>query len=516
MVMLSRRHALSGTAALAFAAGLGLPAYAARLSDKAQPFSTQWLVQLAEQASKKPFDASVPKLPGFVEKLDYDAYRDVRFRADQALWREQNLPFTAQFFHVGSVYKRPVHIYEVADGAAREVLFETSLFDYGKNRFDEPVPDTLGFAGFRLHHPLNKPDYQDELVSFLGASYFRALGANQVYGLSARGLAIDTGVPTGEEFPFFRDFFIERPRAGATRIIVHALLDSRSMTGAYTFAISPGKTTAMDVNVALFSRRKVERLGLAPLTSMFLHGDTTPARADDFRPNVHDSEGLSIWGGTGDWIWRPLANPKRLRLSLYADNAIRGFGLLQRNRDFRDYQDLEAVYERRPSLWVEPMEGFGAGAVWLVEIPADAEIHDNVVAFWMPANQPEPGQRLNLAYRLHWGGDAPHRPAVASVTSTRTGRGGNAGRPAEGLRKFVIEFRGPSLEKITEAKQIEPVITISEGKVTHSTVQRLPGAGGWRLVFDFRPDGSRPQELRAFLKSGADVLTETWSFQWNG
>ncbi len=518
MMTNTRRQILSGSAALAFAAGLlGMPggAGAARLSPKSQPFSRAWLVQLAETSAKKPFDPAVPKLPDFVDKLDYDAYRDVRFRAGQALWREQNLPFTAQFFHLGSVYKRPIHVYEVADGAAREVLFETGLFDYGKNKFDEAVPDTLGFAGFRLHHPLNRPDYQDELVTFLGASYFRSLGRGQVYGLSARGVAIDTAVPTGEEFPFFRDFFIERPRPGATMIMVHALLDSRSMTGVFSFAITPGKSTMMDVSAALFPRRKVERLGLAPLTSMFLHGNTTPAR-EDFRPSVHDSDGLAVWGSSGEWLWRPLANPKRLQLSLFTEQNLRGFGLLQRSRDFRDYQDLEAHYERRPSLWVEPVGGFGAGAVWLVEIPTDAEIHDNVVAFWMPAKQPDPGQRHDLAYRLHWG-EPPHRPPLATVAATRLGRGGFAGRPADGLRKFVIDFRGGALDKIAEAKQIEPVITVSEGKTANVEVQRLPGTAGWRLYFDFRPEGgSRPQELRAFLKHGAEALTEIWSFQWTG
>jgi glucans biosynthesis protein len=517
MVSKTRRQILSGSAALALAAGLGFPGIgrAARLGAKAQAFSTQWLIELAEAMAKRPLDSAAPRLPNFIDKLDYDSYRDIRFRADQALWREQNLPFTAQFFHLGSVYKRPAHIYEVADGVAREVLYETSLFDYGKNKFDEAVPETLGFAGLRLHHPLNRPDYQDELVTFLGASYFRSLGRNQVYGLSARGLAIDTGVPTGEEFPFFRDFFLERPRPGATRILAHALLDSRSMTGAFTFAVTPGKSTVMDVSASLFPRRKVERLGLAPLTSMFMHGNTTPPRGEDYRPSVHDSDGLALWSGSGDWLWRPLSNPRRLRLSVFAEPSIRGFGLLQRNRDFRDYQDLEARYERRPSLWVEPGQGFGAGAVWLVEIPTDAEIHDNVVAFWMPAAPPEPGRRLDLAYRLHWG-EPPHRPALGTVAATRLGRGGFAGRAADGLRKFVIDFRGGALENLAEAQPIEPVITVSEGKTANVAVQRLPGPAGWRLTFDFRPEGSRPQELRAYLKQGAEALTEIWSFQWTG
>ena len=512
----TRRQILSGSAAFALAAGVAPSLAAARLSDDAQPFSAQKLIAVAAQAAKQPFDPATPALPAFVQKLDDAAYREVRFRADHALWHDQNLPFTAQFYHLGSVYKRPVHLYEVADGTAREVLFETAMFDYGKNQFDEKAPPTLGFAGFRLHYALNRPGYQDEFVSFLGASYFRAVGRGEVYGLSARGLAIDTGAPTGEEFPFFRAFYIERPRPGATSVVVHALLDSRSMTGAFSFTIAPGKTTLMDVSAALFPRRKVTRLGIAPLTSMFLHGDTTPPRVPDYRPGVHDSDGLSLWTTSGDWLWRPLANPKRLRLSLYAEANIRGFGLLQRDRDFRDYQDLDAHYERRPSLWVEPVDGFGTGSVWLVEIPTDAEFNDNVVAFWMPATQPEPGKRFDLAYRLHWGSVPPHRPAVAHVVDTRTGIGGTPGRPATDLRRFVIDFRGGTLAKIAAAGQVEPVITASEGKIARTSVRRLPGSAGWRLAFDFRPQGSRPQELRAFLKRGAEVLTETWSFQWTG
>jgi glucans biosynthesis protein len=286
------------------------------------------------------------------------------------------------------------------------------------------------------------------------------------------------------------------------------------MTGAYSFALTPGKSTVMDVSAALFPRRKVERLGLAPLTSMFMHGGPTPPRSEDFRPNVHDSDGLSLWAASGDWIWRPLANPKRLRLSVFAEPGMRGFGLLQRDRDFREYQDLEAHYERRPSCWVEPVQGFDQGAVWLVEIPTDAEIHDNIVAFWMPSAIPDAGRRVDIAYRLHWG-EPPHRPALATVVATRAARGGTAGRPADGLRKFVIDFRGGALDKIDNATQIEPVITVSEGKIAGSVMQRLPGPAGWRLMFDFRPDGSRPLELRAFLKAGADVLSETWSFQWS-
>jgi glucans biosynthesis protein len=502
--------------ALAGALGIARPAAALRLSPRTQPFSPASLVEAAQALARAPFAEPAAKLPAFIERIDYDMFRDIRFRPDQALWHGPAAPFTAQFFHLSATYKRPVHIFEVFEGVAREVLFETALFDYGRNRFDEAVSETLGFAGFRLHHPINRADYADEIAVFLGASYLRSLGRDQVFGLSARGLAIDTALPTGEEFPFFRDFYLERPRPGATQVVVHALLDSKSMTGAYRFVIAPGASTVIDVSASLFPRRKVERLGIAPLTSMYLHGATSVGRGDDYRPRVHDSDGLSIWHGSGEWVWRPLGNPRRLRLSVFSDQALRGFGLSQRGRDFHDFLDLEAHYERRPGLWIEPIDGFGRGAVWLVEIPTESEINDNIVAFWMPAAMPEPGARLDLAYRLHWGALAPHRPGVAQVSATRTGRGGIAGRPADGgLRKFIIEFTGPQLGSIQDLRQVEPIITASEGRVSNPVIQRLPQAASWRLTFDFRPDGSRPKELRVHLKLGADILTETWSYQWN-
>jgi glucans biosynthesis protein len=473
------------------------------------------LIEAAERLARAPFQAGEPKLPGFLERIDYEAHREIRFRPSEALWRQQNLPFAAHFFHLGAFYKRSVQIHEVADGQARLVLFEPSLFDYGKIRFDESVPETLGFAGFRLHHHLNRADFSDELAVFLGASYFRSIGRDQTYGLSARGLAIDTGMPTGEEFPFFREFYLERPGPGATQIALHALLDSKSMTGAYRFVIAPGLSTVMEISATLFARRKVERLGLAPLTSMFLHGGPTPPRGDDFRPRVHDSQGLSIWHGSREWIWRPLGNPRRLRLSVYRDNSLRGFGLLQRLRTFSTYNDLDARYEKRPSAWVEPVEGFGPGAVWLVEIPSDSEINDNIVAFWSPATLPEGGARMDLSYRLHWGAETPHRPAVAEVIDTKAGRGGLPSRPDSGSRKFVIDFRGGTLGRLGDARQLDAAITASEGKVSGVSVQPLPEPASWRLTFDFKAEGSRPQELRAHLKSGADILTETWSYQWN-
>jgi periplasmic glucans biosynthesis protein len=507
---MTRRAWLAGSAA-ALAAP---PAFAVRLSDEARPFDRVSLVARARALARTPFDGAEPRLPDALARLTYEQHARIRFRADDALWRDAGAAFRAQFFHPGAVFKRPVHVHEVADGVAREILFEPASFDYGETPLAGPVPPRLGFAGLRLHHPLNRPDVFDELIVFLGASYFRALGRNQNYGLSARGLAVNTATTAGEEFPFFREFWLERPAPSATQATVHALLDGPSATGAYTFLVTPGETVVSDVTATLFLRKPVERLGLAPLTTMFLHGGGSPPRVEDYRPRVHDSDGLSLWTSAGEFVWRPLVNPRRLRLSVFQDQGLRGFGLMQRAREFRAYQDIDARFERRPSAWVEPVAGFGRGAVMLIEIPSDAEYNDNVVAFWTPAQPPEPGQPTDFRYRLHWGAAAPHRAPGAEVVATRTGYGGPPGKQSDSpVRRFMVDFRGGALERVTEPGAPTLAVTASAGRVEYARLQRLPD-GGWRLTFEFRPEGARSVELRAYVKLGAEVASETWSYQW--
>ena len=410
-------------AAWPLAAGLGLwpgVAHAALALGEGSPFSVAALRARARALAGESYTPPNETLPRALVELGYDRYRDIRFRPQMALWREEGLPFQAQFFHLGSYFTVPTHIHVVDGGTAREVLYTGDLFDYGANEFAEPFPETLGFAGFRLHYPLNRPDHHDELAVFLGASYFRSLARGQQYGLSARGLAIDTALPKGEEFPIFREFWLERPGPGAGQVVIHALLDSPSAAGAYSFTITPGDTTVMDVSAMVYPRQRIERMGIAPLTSMYFFGENDRLGVDDFRPQVHDSDGLSMWTGGGEWIWRPLVNPQRLRVSAYSDVNPRGFGLLQRTRDFDEYQDLEAHYERRPSLWVEPIGGWGRGVVQLVEIPTLEEIHDNIVAFWVPEAPVEPGSEWPLAYRLHWCAEPPQRPGFGSKLIERT------------------------------------------------------------------------------------------------
>lgn len=500
----------TGAAAALWAA----PAAAVPLSPDSEPFSWDGLVEAAQALANT--DAATPRaVPDGLGKLTYDEHRDIRFRASEALWEDSDQPFRAQFFHPGWQHRHPVDIFAVQDGRSRRVMFDAGLFNYGNTKIAGKIAAEVGFAGFRLHYPLNQPDYRDELVTFLGASYFRALGQGHQYGLSARGIAIDTAETGGEEFPAFRKFWVERPEAGAKLMRVFALLDGRSVTGAYAFTIVPGRATVMTVRASLFFRRQVKRLGVAPLTSMFLHGGTTPPPIPDFRPAVHDSDGLSVETSAGEWIWRPLGNPRRLRQSLYMGANPKGFGLLQRTRDFAAYQDLEAAYHKRPSVWVEPVRPFGEGAVHLIEIPSKREIHDNIVAFWSPAKAPAAGERLDLEYRLNWCSLPDQAPTLGTVAATRSGVGGVAGDPGFAhRRKFVVDFAGGDLAALNTREAPMAAVIANNGKLFNTTVSRNTAVAGWRVTFDVEANGSQPVELRCRLTRNDKPLTETWSYQW--
>ncbi|MGH7872017.1 MAG: glucan biosynthesis protein, partial [Candidatus Binatia bacterium] len=352
-----------------------------------QPFDYAWLKGYARSLSCNPYQPEKTALPTTLTMLDYDGYQAIRFRADRAQWAKQDLDFRVQFFHRGPMFKEPVRLHEIVDGRAREIVYHPAMFDFRKAGVDVgTLPNDLGFAGFRVQF---HTDWAADVAAFLGASYFRAVGGDyRQYGISARGLAIDTALDQGEEFPRFTSFWLERPAHNSPRLTVYALLDSPSVAGAYRFDILPGGTLTMDVDAALYPRKRIERLGIAPLTSMYRHGENDRRMADDWRPEVHDSDGLSLLTGNGEWIWRPLVNPAGIRVNSYFDNNPRGFGLLQRDRNFDHYQDDGVYYERRPSLWVEPKPisggAWGRGSVQLVELPAADETYDNIVAFWNP------------------------------------------------------------------------------------------------------------------------------------
>jgi periplasmic glucans biosynthesis protein len=488
---------------------------AAAPADEGVPgaFTFASVVRRAAELAQDPYERDAPELPEAFASLDYDGFRDIRFRPDHSLWRQDALPFQLQFFHRGFMFQDRVTINVIDGGAVSPVEFSTQLFDYGKNSVPEQIPHDLGFAGLRLLYPINHDDLFDEVAVFLGASYFRAVAQNLNYGITTRGLAIDTGLSTREEFPLFREFWIEKPAEDAVEITVYALMDSPSVAGAFRFVIKPGLETTMEVKNHLYFRDSVQKVGIAPLTSMFMHGELTERFMDDFRPEVHDSDGLIIETGTGERIWRPLINPLGLRISTFQVESPRLFGLLQRDRDFAHYQDLEAHYHNRPSALVEPIGDWGKGVVELVEIPSTSERYDNIVAFWTPERGVEAGDEMEFAYLLRYSADPEERLTGGRTLSTRIGGAGTDELDSD-RRKFVVDFVGENLSKLPPDTPVMAKVTTSSGELSPPIAQHNPETGGWRLFFELTPEPGRSAELRGFLSEGSDVLSETWSFEW--
>lgn len=497
-----------GAAGVALGLALGL---ALAVPAIAQAFSLDDVAAKAETLAREEYldHRESPPLWLLAGSMSYDAWRDIRFNPERSLWRSEGLPFQVQFFHPGIWYNRSISVDTVDGGVVRPVPFDIHSFDYGKNDFGSRIPADIGWAGFRIHAPLRTKDYYDELVVFLGATYFRALGRDNVYGISARGIALNTVDPGGEEFPHFVEFWIEKPAKGATSIVVYALMEGPSITGAYRFDVQPGTSTAIDVDSRLFPRREIKKLGIAPLTSMFWFGENSRTRYDDFRPEVHDSDGLLAHFESGEWLWRPLDNPKTISASIFGMDHPRGFGLLQRDHAFASYQDLETHAERRPGAWVEPKGDWGPGHVELDQIPTSNELVDNVVAYWVPDAPPTPGHSLNFAYTVSFFTDDPALAPGGRVLSTRQDGGVHGDR-----NRFVIEFGGGQLNAIADANPPVAMITTSPAdaaELLDQHVVRNPDTGGWRLAFQLESKIDAPIELRAFLKGDGKALTETWS-----
>lgn len=506
-----RRDVLTGLGAFGLASTLASAA-PARVSDAATDIASEVrrrAIELARTAFVPPAERLAPAMAA----MGYDEYRDLKFRPGQAVWHGMGLGFELQYFPAAYIYRSPVDIYLVDHGSVVQVSARREMFDFSLQEHRVPVGAPLSFSGFRIHAPLNGPGLYDEVLVFQGSSYFRGLGKGHSYGLSARGLAIGTGSSRPEEFPLFRAFWIERPR-DAGSITVHALLDSVSVTGAYTFRIRPGAETVMHVAAELFPRTDVEEVGLAPLTSMFLkdtHDDDGPA---DFRPAVHDSDGLAVWNSGGERLWRPLINPPQVQNTTILEDKLRGFGLIQRARSFADYEDLQADYHTRPSAWVEPGDMWGAGAVRLVELPTAEEYYDNIVAYWRPQAGLKAGVPFAYAYRLTWASGTPASNGYR-VLKTRVGR---AGRP-DSIR-FLVDFaltsRGPNLPRVAASQAPNPVATVraNHGIAGIPHVQRNPYTGGVRVSFEFDPAAADRSDLRLDLQSADGLPSESWRYRW--
>lgn len=479
---------------------------------KTGAFTRDTVQEIARELARRPFKTAPTQVPESIKSLSYDQYRAIRYRPEKAIWAEDSVPYRMQLFHRGFYYSEPVEIALVEGDQAIHLAYDPEQFTLD-DRFDFSLPlEDIGYAGLRLHTPLNKSDVWDELVVFQGASYFRSLGRDQVYGLSARGLALKTGSAEGEEFPVFKAFWVEKPSNLANSIVVHALLDSKSATGAYRFTIRPGVNTVMDVQATLFPRVNLTKVGLAPGTSMYYFSLNGRDQIDDFRPEVHDSDGLLMINGRGERLWRPLANPASLQISAFLDTSPIGFGLVQRNRNYVQYQDLEGHYEKRPSLWVEPMGDWGRGAVVLTEIPTNAEIHDNIVAFWQPAEAIAAGSEYSYSYRLTWGNEPRLQPGEVRVQATRSGRADVANPTPR--RLFVIDYQIP-VPAETKPEGLPTVrLFSSSGSTRNLVIRENPINGGYRASFEFDPQDAKLSELRLELHFDDQRPAETWLYRW--
>jgi glucans biosynthesis protein len=528
--MIDRRTFLATAASTATLAAMGyLPtASAAQISfGKRTPFSFDALVARARDMAGKAYQP--PKRPpqDILDKIDYAAHGQIQFKPEYAVFADGPGQFPVTFFHLGRYFLSPVQMHVLtrdrAGLTAREIVYQDDYFNMPADSPAHQLPAGSGFAGFRFQESRTgdqgKLDWKkNDWVAFLGASYFRAIGELYQYGLSARGVAIDVAEPERpEEFPNFTQFWFETPKDGADTVTVYALMDGPSISGAFRFDMTRKADVTMTIDAALFVRKDIARFGIAPLTSMYWYSEAQKTTAVDWRPEVHDSDGLAMWNRKGEYLWRPLNNPPRTMASSFSDTNPRGFGLLQRDRNFDHYLD-GVYYDRRPSLWVEPTNDWGEGAIQLIEIPTDDEIHDNIVAMWVPKAPATKGSSYRLGYKLYWSANEPFPPALARCVATRLGNGGQPGnaRP-QGVRKFMVEFLGGGLANIPYGEKPQLDLWTSRGTFSYIFAEPVPNgvAGHWRAQFDLTVDGTDPVELRLALKHADTVVSESWLYQYH-
>jgi len=475
---------------------------------------------LAEKDYVAPKEVEIEAL----NNIDYQDYRAIRFRSEQALWKDQSL-YEIQLFHPGFLYKAPVAINTVnTENHVEDLPFSTDFYRYDATAapLEQELKTAqnnsqLGHAGFRIHFPLNNNEYKDEVAVFQGASYFRLVGPDQIYGISARGLAIDTALSSGEEFPIFKEFWLVKPKPEETNIVLYALLDSPSVSGAYRFEISPSTNTEIKVQMQIFARKDIKKLGVAPLTSMFYHGENSTKFFDDYRPEVHDSDGLLMQSKDNQWVWRALNNPKALSVTSFSYENPKGFGLAQRDRTFNNYLDTEAYYHDRPSLWIEPQGDWGKGRVELVEIPTNTETNDNIVSYWVPENPVKAGEKLSFNYTLTTFNSTLSTQNKAQVLRTHIGSAalpGEENPPPESHRQFTVDFTGEGINELSSELALAANLQLNSGEVRDKTVQQLPNNQGWRVAFKVAPEGDKPVDMRLSLKLRDKEISEVWSYVW--
>tara|TARA_R110000772_G_scaffold41760_20_gene97208 strand:+ start:734 stop:2347 length:1614 start_codon:yes stop_codon:yes gene_type:complete len=478
------------------------------------------VTEQAKSLAEKPYAQPKQNLPAELAEMNYQQYRAIRFNPQQAQWKDK-AKFEMQLFHPGFLYRTPVEIKVVDENSGtKNMLFETDRFIYEKDAapLKGLVPKDAGFAGFRVHYPLKTTDYKDEVAVFLGASYFRLIGPGQIFGISARGLAIDTAEASGEEFPAFSKFWMIEPGAEDSKLVFYALLDSKSVTGAYRFELVPGLNTVMHVQSTVFAREDVKKLGVAPLTSMYLSGENATRKFDDFRPEVHDSDGLSMHTSSGEWIWRSLNNPKGLRVTSLQDEQPKGFGLLQRDQNFTSYQDTEANYHARPGMWITPDNQWGKGRVELVEIPTNSETNDNIVSYWVPEEPFKKGEMRKFDYTVKTVNGALNEDVTARVTrvfNSWAALPGQDNAPDKSERQMIVDFSAQAFAHLGQSIRLTPHLSLSSGKFKDLEVVQLPDKKTWRAKFKLMPENDEAIDMRLFLTLGDEPISEVWNYVWS-
>jgi glucans biosynthesis protein len=471
------------------------------------PFDPAMVTEMARSLAKQAYKVPPADLPEAFKSLTYDQYVAIHLRPGATIWANDNIGFALEPLHRGFLFSTPMQINLVADGQAQRLVYDAALFDFGKLTPAANLGD-IGFSGFRVLAPLEKGGFF-ELATFQGASFFRAVGEGQEPGTMARALAIRTADPRGEEFPAIRNVWIERPTLAADTLIIHAIIDSESVTGAYRFTLRPGDATLIDTECTLFARANLDHYGIAAMSATHLSGAIDKTRLDDLRPNVGEIDGLQMLTGKGEWLWRPVSNPTTLQTSTFVDENPRGFGFLQRDRNFDDYQDDDQHWENRPSLWIEPIGDWSFGGVQLVEIPTESDVNNNIVAYWRPKQVLAAGADISFAYRQFWCKLPPERPPLATVELSRSGRGWGAKH-----RRFLVEFEGDIFRQSKNKDDFKPSLNVSPGSIVFVRTFMSPEQATYRVLFEIDPASETYSELRLVIEAEGKPISETWIYRW--
>jgi len=454
------------------------------------------------------------ELPSVMRGIGYDQHRGIRYREERNLWREASSSFEVSPLLPGNVYERVVRLNEVSGSKVRRIPFRKDHFSFDDPQLAARIPNDLGFAGFELSYDFADAESWRKFFVFAGASYFRGVGTGGQFGLSIRGAAIDTGLASGEEFPAFVEFWLVRPAAQATSMTVYALLDSPSLAGAYEFVIAPGAPTQVDVHALLYTRKRIEMLGVAALTSMYFYGENTPRPYGAWRPEVHDSDGLASESDTGERMWQPLTNPAHITLQSFPASTLRKFGLLQRDRRFASYQDPGTNYQQRPSATVDLLDGFAAGRIVLVQLPTSNEFLDNIVAFWSPLDAVARATKLDFSYRLRLGDQTIEPAQLGHVLDTFVGRDIIAANVGADKYRFIVDFSGAQLDSLPQPASLTASIeSAADTEVLEHQLERIAITGAWRLAILARAPADKPLSLRASLHLDGRPVTETWRYE---